>query len=164
MVTPYFDGVAYTMPQTSRSQNCVNVPIAGDWNNDGGGRPRRLQPAAGPAGSTRRSAPTVTKVKLGRGLDTPLVGDWDGDGTTDLGACRALDGQFVLRTSDGSDRPHASSSGGAATWGSPATGTRTARPRSASGARGSTDFLLRLADGTVQTVDLGSQVDRAGHR
>lgn len=155
VITAYFDGKVYTMPQTSRSRNCVNVPIAGDWNDDG-------KDDIGVFGRKwtgtfyQKLGSHVTQVKVGRGLDTPLVGDWDGDGTTDVGAFRVLHGQFITRTSDGrTDRTiklgQRGDLGLAGDWNKdgksdvgvfrPATG----------------QFLLRWPNGTVKTLALGNK-------
>ena len=155
VITAYFDGKVYTMPQTSRSKNCVNVPIAGDWNNKGGDEigvfARRWT-----GWFHQKVGSTVTKVKVGRGLDTPLVGDWDGDGTTDLGAYRVLYGQFITRTSDGrTDRTiklgRRGDLGLAGDWNKDGkTDVGVWRP-------GSSQFLLRWPSGAVRTFSLGSR-------
>ena len=114
-------------------RNCADTPVAGDWNGDGGRRGRGLPAQAHGQLRLRRGRHRAT-VPLGAGTDDPLVGDWDGDGADDLGVrdrgrpapsrCRAADGttQVQLRHA----RPTAAS---------PATGTATGRPRSASGGR-----------------------------
>ncbi len=103
VVTANFDGKTYVMPQTSRSRNCVHVPIAGDWNNDGrddiGVFAKRWRGIF-----KQKLASGVTRLKLGRGLDWPLIGDWNGDDRIDVGLKRALDGTFILRSSGSNDR------------------------------------------------------------
>ncbi len=153
VVTPYFDGVAYRMPQTSRSANCVNSPVSGDWNNDGrddlGVFQRRYR-----GFFSQKVGGDAVRLRLGRGIDSPLVGDWNGDGKTDLGTRRSLTGTFVLRRSTGAvDRSiHLGGIGDvgvAGDWdGNGSTEVGIWRPRS-------TDFVVRMASGSVQTVDLG---------
>lgn len=155
VVTAYFDGKVYTMPQTSRSRNCVNVPIAGDWNNDGrddiGVFSRKWR-----GWFDQKLGTKVTRTKLGRGLDTPLTGDWDGDGTTDLGVFRVLYGQFLRRTSDGRvDRTiklgQRGDLGLAGDWNKDGK-TDVGVWRPAAG-----QFMLRYPSGTVKTIALGSR-------
>ena len=45
------------------------------------------------------STPEV--VGFGRGRDVPVTGDWDGDGTTDVGVRRPGARKFLLRNGDG---------------------------------------------------------------
>jgi hypothetical protein len=154
VVTPYFDKVAYRMPQTSASRNCVHVPVAGDWNND-----RKADPAfferRWNGFFTQKVGTSTKRFRLGRGLDSPLVGDWDGDGRTDIGVRRALDGVFVLRRSNGTlDRSIRLGSRGdigiAGDWdGNGTTEVGIWRPRSA-------DFQIRWSNGTVRTFKAGS--------
>lgn len=154
VVPPYFDGVAYKMPQTSASKNCVYVPLAGDWNNSGRANLGLFQRTW--SGSfVMKTGKTVVRTSLGRGIDWPLVGDWDGNGTTDVGVRRAMGGRFLLRTSDGSvDRSIVLGGrrqiGVAGDWdGDGATDVGIWRPKS-------TDFRLRLPGGATRTVDMAS--------
>lgn len=154
VVVPYFDGVAYRMPQTSASRNCVNVPVAGDWNNDGSDNLGVFERQERGFFLKKTKASTV-RTQVGRGIDSPFVGDWDGDGTTDLGVRRKLTGRFVLRTSAGTvDRSIVLGGPGdigvAGDWnGDGLTEVGIWRPRT-------TDFLVRRASGVIQTVDLGT--------
>lgn len=154
VVVPYFDGVPYRMPTTSRSQNCVNVPISGDWNNVGADNLGYFERRWNGFFTQKIGARTV-RVRIGRGIDTPLAGDFDGDGKTDVAVRRKLDGVFVLRRADGTTDRTIKLGGRADTgvsgdWdGDGTTEVGIWRPAS-------TDFVLRLSDGRLQTVDLGS--------
>lgn len=154
VITPYFDGVAYHMPQTSRSQNCVNVPVVGDWNNVGADNLGYFQ-RRGRGYFVQKLGQRTVRLRLGRGIDTPLSGDFDGDGRTDIGVRRKRDGHFLLRGADGTVDQTVQMGGQADTgvsgdWnGDGTTEVGIWRPRTS-------DFRLRLADGTVQSVDLGS--------
>ena len=97
----WFHDEAFMFNTSLVSRNCVDTPVAGDWDGDGTdevgvfrrGRGRRLRLDAGRHGVRRRgwgSAPT-----------SPLVGDWDGDGTADLGSATRSTGQFSLQGADG---------------------------------------------------------------
>ncbi len=154
VVTPYFHGIAYRMPKTSLSENCVNVPLAGDWNNGGRDNPGVFERQWN-GQIVQKVGRRVTRITLGRGLDWPLVGDWDGDGTTDVGVRRALGGRFLLRRSDGTvdrslrlgGRRHV---GVAGDWdGDGTTDIGIWRPRDG-------DFRLRLSNGRFRRVSLGS--------
>jgi hypothetical protein len=154
VVTPYFDGRAYRMPQTSASRNCVSIPVAGDWNNDGKAQLGVFRRHWGGV-FAQKWGRTVRELKIGRGVDVPLVGDWDGDGRTDLGVRRSVNGKFVLRRSDGTvdrsirlgGRPHLAVAGD---WdGNGVTDVGIWRP-------GDLDFRIRTADGRLRNVQLGS--------
>ncbi len=52
-----------------------------------------------------RTPAGVVKIKFGRSSDLAVAGDWDGDGRTDVGIRRAVDGTFWPRMADGSASP-----------------------------------------------------------
>ena len=52
-----------------------------------------------------RTAAGVTSIVLGKPRDLPLAGDWDGDGSWEVGVRRARSGRFVLRAGDGTTSP-----------------------------------------------------------
>jgi hypothetical protein len=154
VVAPYFDGVAFKFPSTLASRNCPDVPMVGDWNNDGkddlGTYSRKTY-----GWFNQLVAGKVTSVRYGGGPDQPLVGDWDGDGKTDLGRRNANTPVFVLRPTAAAaatkitfgateDRPVVGDWDGNGT-----TDIGTWRPSTAT-------FSLRLPNGTVRTVALGS--------
>jgi murein DD-endopeptidase MepM/ murein hydrolase activator NlpD len=99
-VQPYFDGVAFTFGSSLASKNCPDVPVVGDWNNDGtddlGTFSRRVY-----GWFNLLKAGQVTRARRGLGADRPLVGDFDGDGRTDLGVRRATTPDYVLRLASG---------------------------------------------------------------
>ncbi len=153
-VHPYFDGVAFRFPSTLKSQNCPDVPVVGDWDDDGtddiGTFNRRAY-----GWFNELVAGQVTRVRRGIGPDKPLVGDWDGDGRTDLGLRRATLPEFVLRPASGApatriamglpdDRPVVGDWNGDGT-----TDVGLWRPATAM-------FWMRAADGTVTKVQLGT--------
>jgi hypothetical protein len=154
VVAPYFNGVPYRMPQTSASKNCVQVPLPGDWNNTGSAKPGLFHRTWSGA-FVMKTGKTVLRTQLGRGIDWPLVGDWDGDGRTDVGLKRAMTGQFVLRGSGGTvDRSIVLGGprdiGVAGDWdGNKRTDVGIWRPKEK-------DFQVRFPNGVVQRVAPGS--------
>jgi len=49
----------------------------------------------------RASNGTVSALHFGRSSDTPIIGDWDGDGTDDIGVFRSSTATFYFRASNG---------------------------------------------------------------
>ena len=154
VVPPYFSGVAYRMPQTSASRNCVKVPVPGDWNNSGSANLGVFQ-RTGSGTFLMKTGRRVVSTELGQGIDSPLVGDWDGDGTTDVGVRGAMSGRFLLRRSDGTvdrsiilgGRGHV---GIAGDWNRDGrTDVGIWRPKE-------TDFQLRMPNGSTRTIEPGS--------
>jgi hypothetical protein len=154
VVQSWFDGVAFNYPATLASRNCPDVPVTGDWDNNGkddiGTFSRRSY-----GWFNQLVAGQVVKVRRGVGPDQPLVGDFDGDGRTDLGIRRATTGEYALRLASGatplkltfgaaSDRPVAGDWNGDRT-----TDVGFWRPSTST-------FWLRAADGTVRKVPLGT--------
>lgn len=127
VVPAWFNGIAWKSgAQTSR--NCVDVPLAGDYT---GGRVSEVAVFR----RARKSSfifNSGATVRFGKAYDEPLLGDWNGDGQLDVGVRTPRKSKFKLRTPSGVLK---------ARWGLPptsrsaATGTATAPPRSASGAR-----------------------------
>lgn len=118
-IAPWFHDRAFDMNSWETSRNCVDTPIAGDWNGDG----------VAQIGLFRRArhakfrlawGPEVRKVLYGDSVDTPLVGDWDGNGVSDLGVRRGGSSTFTLRgpeeTSTTLDYGDASDRGVAGDW------------------------------------------------
>lgn len=80
----------------SRSRNCSDVPVAGDWLGSGVDRP----------GVFRRTVPsrfrlllpdgTTKVIPRGRPSDVAVVGDWNGDAITDVGVWRPPTHTFLL--------------------------------------------------------------------
>jgi len=99
---PLFHQAAITYGLRTTSQNCPDVPLAGDWDGDGAAEVAVFRRDVG-AGTFEMYSPEQGRpsVRLGRASDLPLTGDWDGDGVTDLGVRRQAARQFLLRTADG---------------------------------------------------------------
>ena len=150
---PWFHDRAFSMPTWATSRNCVDTPLAGDWNGDGVAQIGLFRRGATP---TFRLAwgPDVRTVELGGGTDTPLVGDWDGDGVSDHGVRVGGSSTYVLRAGDGTTTTlgygHASDRPVAGDWNRDGrTDIGLWRPSDAT-------FSLRRADGSTRTVRLGS--------
>lgn len=52
-----------------------------------------------------RTPTGIVKLRFGRPSDMPISGDWDGDGTTEIGIWRPAEGTFWPRMADGSTAP-----------------------------------------------------------
>ncbi len=154
VVDPYFHQVAFKAGTTAASENCPDVPLAGSWDHGSANAVAVFRRTAG-SGTFELAGPeTIITVPFGRGSDAPVVGDWDGDGLTDVGVRRQKNRKFFLRHGDGavsrarfgriSDLPVTGD------WnGDGVTEIGVWRPRAAK-------FFLRHADGTRQRVRLGS--------
>ncbi len=153
-VAAYFHGSAFIYGSTQTSQNCPDVPLAGNFVGD---------PKAEVAVFDRRKAmfqikgpSKQIKIRFGIGTDQPMVGDWDGDGLVNVGVRRSSERQFYLSTPQGTvkivmgNRPDLAVAGdwdGDGKW---EVGVRKAdKPL----------FRLRRADGTVYGVTLGQAGD-----
>lgn len=94
-----FDGVKYVYGRLT-SYNCVDVPLAGNLLGDDADEPvvyRRGRDSAFVVADGRKNR----FVTFGTSADEPVLGDWDGDGRTDLGVRRPETSQFMLRTLGG---------------------------------------------------------------
>ena len=101
---PFFHGVEFKMPRTQASQNCSDVPVAGDWNGDGVDELAVFRrKAASKFRFAQTGAPAVV-VSYGLPTDQPVIGDWDGNGTADLGVRRQRGNRFWLRNADGTEQ------------------------------------------------------------
>lgn len=154
VVPPTFHDTAFTFGTATTSQNCPDVPLAGDWDGDRADEVAVFRRDAGAGTFEMYAAGGVpAPVRLGRSSDLPVSGDWDGDGVTDLGVRRQATRAFLLRGADGTitrrqlglikDLPVTGD------WdGDGRTDIGVYRP-------GTARFLLALADGTRQAVRLG---------
>jgi hypothetical protein len=153
---PWFDGSSFRFGTTPVSRNCVDVPLAGDFVED-----ERAEVAVFRRGTPaqfriRRPDRAPKVVELGTATDQPVVGDWDGDGRTDLGVRTPATRTFTLSTAAGvsqvelgfpRDLPLAGDWDG--------DGTDEVGVRRATSNR----FVLRAADGTTSAVALGDVDD-----
>ena len=82
-----------------------NIPVAGDWDGNGIDTPGVFDPATGQwqltnginGLNTTNSFPTANfTFTLGQNGDTPIVGDWDGNGIDGVGAFRGGNSTFFL--------------------------------------------------------------------
>ncbi len=153
-LAPWLHGSAFVFGSTQQSQNCPDVPLAGNFVGDGiaelavfdrGSATFQISTAAGPV-----------YVPFGIGTDQPVVGDWDGDGVLNVGVRRASDRTFYLSTPSGtvpvvmgnrSDVPVAGDWDGDHLWN---IGVRKAN---------SNVFRLRRGDGKSIPVRLGKAGD-----
>jgi predicted chitinase len=78
----------------------TDVPVWGDWNNDGVKTPGVFRNGQWLLKNTFSSGNADVTITYGRGFDMPVVGDWDGNGTTGIGVVRG--NKWLLRNSIGS--------------------------------------------------------------
>jgi hypothetical protein len=156
-VAAYFHGVKYTAGKAQASTNCVDTPLAPDWNGDKVAQPtvfRRGNPASF---QIHRPGTSPQVVSFGGPTDEPVVGDWDGNGTINPGVRTPATRKFTLRSPGTgtigivfgapADRPVAGN------WdGSRAFEVGVWSPASAR-------FQLRLSTGAIRTVVLGDAND-----
>ena len=156
VMVPWFHGAAFTFGTTPTSQNCVDVPLAGNFV-----RGAKAEVAVFRRGTTssfvvRRPKRAPKVIPFGTATDQPVVGDWNGDARTDVGVRTPATRTFQLRTPEGvvpvtfgarRDLPIAGDWDGDGAW---EVGVR----RAASNA-----FWLRRPDGTRQVLTLGDVDD-----
>lgn len=156
VVTPYFHGQAFAMGSTLASQNCVDVPLAGNFVGDRRADLVVYRRATRSTFQIMRTGKAPKVVTLGVATDQPVAGDWDGDGRTDPGVRSPATSIFTLLTPAGTqtvtmgaaaDQPIAGDWDGDGTW---EVGVRKA---------GKATFKLRAATGQVGTVALGDADD-----
>jgi hypothetical protein len=156
VVSAVFGQVPFVYGSKLASQNCSDVPLAGDWDGDRAHEVAVFRRNKGAGTFVMASQDgSVTRVRLGRPGDLPLVGDWDGDGRTDLGVRRGGGRLFVLRGSDGS----LSEVRFGVVKDHPVTGDWDGDGRTDIGIwrPAVSRFRLLRPDGTVQVVPLGSR-------
>ena len=153
---PWFDGAAFGFGSTLASRNCVDVPLAGDFVRDDRAEVAVFRRGAPSQFRIQRQDRRPKVVAFGAATDQPIVGDWDGDGRTDLGVRSPATRTFKLRTAAGvtsvvlgkpRDLPLAGDWDGD---GIDEVGVRKAK---------SDRFVLRAADGTTRAVTLGEVGD-----
>ena len=147
-VAPYLHGAKYAFGIEQQSQNCPDVPLAGNFVGDGIAELAVFdratatlpdQPAHGadhrspygvghrPAGRSATGTATArstsayaappsapfyldtpagtSAIVMGNRSDIPVAGDWDGNGTWDIGVRKASSNVFRLRKPDGKSIP-----------------------------------------------------------
>ena len=153
-VVPYLHGAKYAFGVAQQSQNCPDVPLAGNFVGDGIAELAVFDRATATFQISQPTGPII--VGFGEGTDQPIVGDWDGDGVVNFGIRRAVDRTFHLGFPTGivtvvmgnrSDLPVAGDWDGNGTWD---LGVRKAS---------SNVFRLRKPDGKSIPVRLGKAGD-----
>src|SRR3546814_11198554 len=82
---PYFAGVKFTFNTNKVSTNCVEVPLAADWYGYGKSRITIYRRATKSEFLIYSPGKDPAVRRYGTASDDPLVGDWDGDGTVNVG-------------------------------------------------------------------------------
>ena len=153
-VAPWFHAGRFAFGSTQQSQNCPDVPLAGNFIGDGIAELAVFDRATATFQISQPAGPVI--VPFGEGTDQPVVGDWDGDGVVNFGIRRATDRTFHLGYPTGivtvvmgnrSDIPVAGDWDGNGTWD---IGVRKAT---------SNVFRLRKPDGKSIPVRLGKAGD-----
>ncbi len=156
VIAPYFHQVAYVFGTWLTSKNCVDVPMAADWNGDKIGQLTVFRRGTPASWLVYRPNRDPRKMTFGLGTDDPLLGDWDGNGAANPGVRTPSTKTFRLRTKAGeqtlvfgqvADKPVAGNWDGVGPW-----EVGVWRPSRAK-------FLLRAADGTVSKIALGGVDD-----
>ena len=156
VLPPYFAGTAFTFGSTLVSQNCVDVPLAGDFVDGPGAEVAVFRREQRGRFVVQRAGRAPLEIAFGNGTDQPVVGDWDGDGKANPGVHVPARSLLRLKTPAGvtrvklgrpRDLPVAGDWDGDGRW---EVGVR----RSATGV-----FVLRAADGSRTRVSLGDPDD-----
>lgn len=156
VVDPYFDRTKFVFGSTLASDNCVDVPLAGNFVAGPEAEVAIFRRASASTFQVQRIDRAPKVITFGATTDQPFVGDWDGDGRVNPGVRTPTTKTFTLRLPTGSstvvfgkpaDLPVAGDWDGDGLW---EVGVRRARDAS---------FRLRHADGTVSMVLLGDADD-----
>lgn len=167
VIRPYFSGSAFQFGTTQVSQNCgskpeepvqtptdTNVPLADDLVLGAEADLTVFRRLEAGTFTIRRPEQRNSFQRFGLGSDTPLLGDWDGNGRSNVGVYRPSTGTFLLRLGkntrsidfgQSTDRPVVGDWDGNGTW--------------EVGVRRGTTFLKRMDDGKVWTAELGDADD-----
>jgi murein DD-endopeptidase MepM/ murein hydrolase activator NlpD len=161
VVDAWFHGSRFPMNSSQESQNCgavqvTDIPLAGNMY---GGKAaevmvyRRANPGAF---HITRTGTKERVIRIGKGADQPVIGDWNGDGRLDPGVRNPASRVFTLQVKRArttvkfgkhGDLPIAGNWDGVGSW---EIGVR--RPASSK-------FLLKMADGSVKKIRLGHPSD-----
>lgn len=102
VVTPFFHQQQFTFGSSLTSQNCVDVPLAGNFVSDAAAEPVMFRRAATSTFVIARPGGGNPKViRFGTATDQPVVGDWDGDGRDNPAVRTPANRTFQLRTPAG---------------------------------------------------------------
>lgn len=125
VVQPFFHQLKYAFGTAITSSNCVDTPLAPDWNGDKIGEPtvfRRIDPATF---LIYREGRTPMSRPFGTATDDPVYGDWDGNRTANVGVRNPSTRTFSLKSPTGvvsfvygttTDKPVAGNWGGTPRW------------------------------------------------
>lgn len=125
VVHPWFHQAKYAFGTSLTSQNCVDVPLAGDWDGDGVAEPTVFRRQLRAQFRLLRADGTMGVRWFGSSVDDPVLGDWDGNGTIDPGARSPLTRYFRLQRPTGvqelrfglrGDKPVAGNFAGGPAW------------------------------------------------
>jgi hypothetical protein len=153
---PFLHRSKFKFGTTPTSMNCVEVPLAVDWNGDKVAEPtvfRRDDPALF---RIYRGGKSPVVKPFGGPEDDPVAGDWDGNGTMNFGVRTPATQTFTMRTPKGTttlrfglatDKPIAGDWDGDRKW-TPGLW----RPSEH-------QFVLRHTDGSVDRVYFGDAND-----
>lgn len=152
VVPAWFGGARYRYG-TSRSANCADMPIAGNLLPGPEAEVAVFRRVSGPSFHVLSAVDGTTRtMRVGRAYDEPVVGDWDGDGTSEVGAYATSGRVFTVAGEAGfvkikfgarGDRPVAGDWDGDGAW-------EVGIYRPSHGL-----FKLRSATGTKTTVRMG---------
>lgn len=167
VIRPYFSGSPFTFGTTQVSQNCgttpeqpiqtptdTNVPLAADIVLDGRADLTVFRRLERGTFTIRKPGSPAAKRVMGRGSDTPLMGDWDGNGRDNVGLYRPSASKFVLRGGGKTSVIPFGRPGDV-----PIAGDWDGNGRWDVGVRRGTTFIKRMADGKTWSVSFGDTDD-----
>jgi hypothetical protein len=149
------NGTSFRYNTWQGSANCAEVPVVGNWSGASLSKVGVFSRKASAAVfRERRSAGANARIALGRPTDSPLTGDWNGDGRTDVGTYRTESRLFTIAAADGSTQSFRFGRRGdvglAGDWnGDGRTDVGVFRPATST-------FWLRAADGAMSSMRFGS--------
>lgn len=97
LADPWFHGAPFAMGSTQASQNCVDVPVAGNFLGTAPAELVVFRRAAQASFEIMRPGAAPKVLRIGTATDQPVAGDWDGDGRLNPGVRTPSTGTFVLR-------------------------------------------------------------------
>jgi hypothetical protein len=154
----YFHRRTFRMGTWQASRNCGSAPVVGDWDGNGTDDVGMQRRTTAPSYRLRRAGGTSVVIPFGWRSDQALSGDWNGDGSIEIGARRPGLRAFVLRRRDGSTRTvplgRVADFGLTGDWnGDGRTDLGLWRPRTAT-------FITRAASGSTSRLRFGTAGDR----